>query len=357
MSAAHHSVSIEYTPPAPLPGEALLGDLGPVGPNAQRFPEIETEPEELEILPDTTPIVADLFEPGDKVIIASGSKSYKTWTLIQMGQCIASGVPWLGFATQRSRVLYLNFEIKPRNFWRRVHRIRAALGLEKTEDFQAWNLRGRGFSMDEHAAALIAKAKEFGAVVIILDPIYKLFGNRNESSAGDMATLMTVFDRVATETGAAIVFAHHFAKGSTASKDAIDRASGSGVFARDPDCILTLTRLNEAEGKNTFAISATLREQPPFDDFAVRREHPIMVRVNDVNVRNLHEPAKRLSKYTPEQVVGVLPATGATIAEWQRLTKEQLGMSKSTFYDTYAPPAKKLARFTSGLWYKSDRSD
>lgn len=95
--------------PRRFPGEAFASDLLPMGNTAQRFPEIETEPEELEILPDTKPIVADLFEPGDKVIIASGSKSYKTWTLIQMGQCIASGVPWLGFTTQRSRVLYLNF--------------------------------------------------------------------------------------------------------------------------------------------------------------------------------------------------------------------------------------------------------
>ncbi|HRE05803.1 MAG TPA: AAA family ATPase, partial [Opitutaceae bacterium] len=267
------------------------------------------------------------------------------------------GAEWLGFTTRRRRILYVNFEIKPRNLWRRVHRIRAALGLAKTEDFRAWNLRGKGFNMDDHVDTLIAKAKEIDAAVIFLDPIYKLFGNRNESSAGDMATLMTLLDRLATETGAAVVFAHHYAKGSTAGKDAIDRASGSGVFARDPDCILTLTRLDEAEGKNTFTISATLREQPPVDDFAVRREHPIMVRADGVNVRNLHEPAKRLSKYTPEQVVGVLPATGATITEWQRLARQHLGMSKSTFFDTYAQPAKKLARFTTGLWFRSDRSD
>lgn len=321
------------------------------------FPPPENEPPEAEILPDCVPIVSDLLEPGDKMIVASGSKSFKTWTLIQLGYCIANGAPWLGFTTQRSRVLFLNFEIKPRNLWRRVFRVRTALGLPKSDDFIAWNLRGKGFSMDRHADDLIASAKRLGVGVVILDPIYKLFGDRNESSAGDMATLMSLFDRVAAETGAAIVFAHHFAKGATAGKDSVDRASGSGVFARDPDCIFTLTRLDESEGSNTFAASVTLREFAPVADFAVRREHPVMVRTENVNVRNLHEPAKRTAKYSVEQVVQLLPDTGATSADWQRLAKEQLGMSRSTFFDTYAPEAKKRARLVAGLWMKSDKSD
>lgn len=321
------------------------------------FPLIEEEPDEDEILPEVDPIVAGLMEAGDKLIIASGSKSFKTWTLIQLGYCIAWGVPWLGFETRSERVLFLNFEIKPRNFWRRVYRVRRALGLEKSSNFVVWNLRGQGFSMDRHADDLIQRAKRVGARVIVLDPIYKLLGDRNESSAGDMSTLMAIFDRVATEAGAAIVFAHHFAKGSAASKDSIDRASGSGVFARDPDCIITLTRLDEAEGANTFAASVTLREFAPIDDFAVRREHPIMVRVDDVNVRNLHEPAKRKAKYSAEQIVALLPKEGLSTAAWQQAAREQLGMTRSTFYE-YVSAAKKLARQVGPLWLpRSGRSD
>lgn len=325
-----------------------------------RFPTVETEPEEDEILPEVEPIVEGLMEPGDKLIVASGSKSFKTWTLIQLGYCIACGEPWLGFATKQERVLFLNFEIKPRNFWRRVYRVRRALGLEKSAGFTVWNLRGRGFSMDLHADQLIEHAKQVGARVIILDPIYKLLGDRNESSAGDMSTLMALFDRVATEAGAAIVFAHHFAKGSAAGKDSIDRASGSGVFARDPDCIITLTRLDEKEGANTFAASVTLREFAPIDDFAVRREHPIMIRVEDVNVRNLHEPNRRQAKYSAEQLVALLPPDGLSTAAWQQTAREQLGMTRSTFYE-YAPAAKKLARQIGPLWLpqsgRSGRSD
>jgi len=36
------------------------------------------------------------------------------------------------------------------------------------------------------------------------------------------------------KTGAAVGFGAHYSKGNQAGKEAIDRVSGSGVFARDP---------------------------------------------------------------------------------------------------------------------------
>lgn len=43
--------------------------------------------------------------------------------------------------------------------------------------------------------------------------------------------------------GAAVIYCHHHSKGAQGGKKAIDRASGSGVFARDPDAILDLSEL------------------------------------------------------------------------------------------------------------------
>ena len=41
--------------------------------------------------------------------------------------------------------------------------------------------------------------------------------------------------------------AGHFAKGNASAKGTIDRISGSGVFARDPDSLVVFTR-HEEEG-------------------------------------------------------------------------------------------------------------
>jgi len=48
---------------------------------------------------------------------------------------------------------------------------------------------------------------------------------------------------------AASVFGAHFSKGNQAGKESIDRISGSGVFARDPDTILVIEVARKAEPK------------------------------------------------------------------------------------------------------------
>lgn len=43
--------------------------------------------------------------------------------------------------------------------------------------------------------------------------------------------------------GCAVIYCHHHSKGAQGGKRSMDRASGSGVFARDPDALLDLTEL------------------------------------------------------------------------------------------------------------------
>jgi hypothetical protein len=63
------------------------------------------------------------------------------------------------------------------------------------------------------------------------------------------------------------VFGAHFSKGNQAGKESIDRIGGSGVFARDPDVILTMT---PHEDDDAHVIDLTLRALPPVKPFVVR---------------------------------------------------------------------------------------
>ena len=45
------------------------------------------------------------------------------------------------------------------------------------------------------------------------------------------------------ELGCAVIYCHHHSKGGQGQKRSMDRASGSGVFARDPDALLDLIEL------------------------------------------------------------------------------------------------------------------
>jgi hypothetical protein len=111
--------------------------------------------------------------------------------------------------------------------------------------------------------------------MIIFDPVYKLMAGKDENKAGDVGTIMAHLERVSVETGAAIVFGAHYSKGNQSAKESIDRIGGSGVFARDPDAILTMTG---HEVENAFTVEATLRNYKPIDPFVVGWQYPLFSR-------------------------------------------------------------------------------
>ena len=65
----------------------------------------------------------------------------------------------------------------------------------------------------------------------------------DENSADQMAAFCNQFDKVCTSLGCAVIYCHHHSKGAQGGKRSMDRASGSGVFARDPDALLDMIEL------------------------------------------------------------------------------------------------------------------
>ncbi len=57
-----------------------------------------------------------------------------------------------------------------------------------------------------------------------------------------MIRFTNAIDRIAN-AGASVIYAHHHSKGAQGSKASMDRASGSGVFARDADALLDMIEL------------------------------------------------------------------------------------------------------------------
>ena len=100
--------------------------------------------------------------------------------------------------------------------------------------------------MDKLAPKLIRRAAKKDYIAIIIDPIYKVITG-DENSADQMAHFCNQFDLVCTELGCAVIYCHHHSKGGQGQKRSMDRASGSGVFARDPDALLDLIELEVSD--------------------------------------------------------------------------------------------------------------
>ena len=200
-------------------------------------------------LPDLAPPLIDgVLRQGHKMLIAGPSKAGKSFALIGLCISIAEGRPWLGFECAQGRVLYVNLELDRASCLRRFKDVYDALGWEPSNvgNIDVWNLRGKAVPMDKLAPKLIRRAAKKGYIAVVIDPIYKVITG-DENSADQMARFCNQFDKVCTELGCATIYCHHHSKGSQGQKRSMDRASGSGVFARDPDAILDLIELERSQ--------------------------------------------------------------------------------------------------------------
>lgn len=209
-----------------------------------RLPPIMTLAELAKRPPKLSPVLIDgILRKGNKMIINGDSKSGKTCFAEGLAVSIASGLKWLNrFQCKQGKVLYLNFEVQGSSMYHRFMKIYDRLDIKPSENLELWNLRGHSCPLSNLSDQIIYKCRFGGYAAIILDPIYKIQGG-DENSASDIAKFCNELDRISHETGASVIYTHHHAKGSSGDRKAIDRGSGSGVFARDPDAILDLSVL------------------------------------------------------------------------------------------------------------------
>jgi len=194
--------------------------------------------------PLAPPLIDGLLRQGHKMLISGPSKAGKSFAQIEMAIAIAEGTRWMGWPCTSGKVVYVNFELDRPSCLHRFADVYRAMGIkgERKDNIDIWNLRGQSMQLDKLAPKLIRRAKKTKPLAIILDPIYKTLTG-DENSAEQMAIFCNQFDRVCSEVGCSVIYCHHHSKGAQGGKKAMDRASGSGVFARDPDALLDLIEL------------------------------------------------------------------------------------------------------------------
>lgn len=215
-------------------------------------------------------LITGILRRGHKMLLSGSSKAGKSFLLMELCIAIAEGTPWLGFPCRKGRVLYVNLEIDSASAVVRFLKIYKALNipLKHSEDIVIWNLRGHAIPLDQLVPKLIRRVRDQHLDAIIIDPIYKVITG-DENNASDMGQFCNQFDRICSETGCAAIYCHHHSKGAQGMKRAMDRASGSGVFARDPDAQLDMIQLELSDdlknlvadsGATAWRMESSLRE-------------------------------------------------------------------------------------------------
>lgn len=213
------------------------------------LPDPEGLADSWDNMPDLAPeLIHGVLRQGHKMLIAGPSKAGKSFALIELSIAIAEGSKWLGWQCEQGRVLYVNLELDRPSALHRFKDVYEAMGLpaENISNIDIWNLRGKTVPMDKLAPKLIRRSLKKNYQAVIIDPIYKVLTG-DENSADQMAHFTNQFDKVATELGCSVIYCHHHSKGAQGGKKSMDRASGSGVFARDPDALIDLVELDLTE--------------------------------------------------------------------------------------------------------------
>jgi hypothetical protein len=220
-----------------------------------------TEPDE----PDE-PIIHGLIDAGDRVALVGQSKARKSFFALQLAVAIATGELFLGYETDRRRVLLFNGEVRRGAYKKRLRRMLERLGIDQG---RLTDLLIMNKSEDPKAATfetILEEAKIRKADVVIADPAYLLIdGDESDQTAVKAAVrAMKQF----TAEGVTLVMVFHSTKGLVGDRQVIDRVAGSGIFARD--CSTLVSLVEHAEIADHAVMTAITRNYPPADPSTIR---------------------------------------------------------------------------------------
>jgi hypothetical protein len=278
-------------------------DLGAV---SRPLPDIEFLEDFASNLPLPPPqIISGVLHQGCKMILGGTSKSNKSWCLLDLALSVASGQKWWGHQCAKMPVAYINFELHRWAIAQRVEALTAARPecRELGRMLALWNLRGHNTDLALLRPKLEEQLAKHQFGLVILDPAYKVLGDRDENANGEIAGLMNELEALAQSSGAAVVVAHHFAKGDSTTKEAGDRLSGAGAWVRDPDSIMVLTPHEEPDA---FTVTSILRNLPRLEDFVVSWEFPLMRVAPALNPDALRRPQSKNKVCTDREFLELL---------------------------------------------------
>jgi hypothetical protein len=253
--------------------------------------------------PALRPVIIDgLLRETETANLISTSKSRKTWTMMALALCVATGRTWLGLhQVQQGNVLYIDAELHPNTFARRLHSIAQAMGILSDEfatSLKIINLRGR--LRDIYGLAPVFAAIPNGMYrLVILDALYRLIpAGVDENSNSEMTPVYNAIDRYAELTGAAFAIVHHSSKGGQAEKSITDVGAGAGAQSRATDSHIIL---RDHEEDDVVVMEAAVRSFPPPPPVCLRWTFPVWTVAKDLDPADLRTSNRRKKRIDPEQ--------------------------------------------------------
>jgi hypothetical protein len=191
--------------------------------------------------------VEPLIARGNRVVLYGPFASLKSWVLLDLGLCIAAGIPWLGkFSVPNPRaVLYVDEEMARPQLHPRIRRLAASLGLLDAERLPFATASRLGLSLADNGTAEqfleSSRASGFEPDVLIFDSLRRVIGG-SELDVADVGRFWRGVEPFA-RAGKTVILSHHAKKpGPNGAAAPRDRASGSTDILAGADVGLSIER-------------------------------------------------------------------------------------------------------------------
>jgi hypothetical protein len=218
------------------------------------------DPAKIASLSDA-PIIEGLLREREVATVVGAAKTAKTWFSMDLALKVAAGEPFLGKATHKRKVLYLDYELKEGTLRKRI----SLLSPHKPEGFFYQCLRGEARlpSVDEIAA--LVEAEGYGLVVV--DSLYRTGWLSEENNNDAVSRELSALHDFTRRTSCSLLAVDHTAKGGGNERSAVDAARGASAKGGFYDALLVLRPTDKGSSpEGTYAIlDPVLRDWPRFD--------------------------------------------------------------------------------------------
>ena len=207
-----------------------LADKAIVIPEGKPRYEIITAYDALQPQPAIEWVVDRLISAGSVNIFYGDGGTKKTWALLFLAVCVATGNQWLDFQTMQKPALIIDEESGKARIKRRI--AEALRGHYADDNTPVSCVSVGGFNLGDAfwIGELTNLINSLGAGLVIIDALADVMPGKDENAVKDVQPVFLTLRRIAEDTQAAIVIIHHSNKGtgkdnyrgSTAIKGAID---------------------------------------------------------------------------------------------------------------------------------------
>jgi len=274
-------------------------------------------------------VVKGLIRRGDVCNVIGGPKARKSFLVMLLALCVASGRRFLAWETVQGRVLLIDNELRGDDLARRMMAMAEAMGLrweEVAQHIDIMPLRGTLADLNAICGELCNLPSDTYSLVIV-DALYKaLPAGTDENSNSDMTRAYVLLDASAEKHNCATTVVHHTSKGNQREKSVSDMGSGAGAQSRSAGAHIVL---REHEDKDTVVLQAIVRSQKPVDPICLVFEYPLWRVAPDKDPANTAMSNKKPTP-TLDDFLATLPTEPGAKSDVLAWSKTKLGCSKDT---------------------------